>query len=82
MRDGLKTTIKTTMGVRREQQTRFFHLVANSCKTARQILRLRVGEQEYVGTQAIGQAIASHFCAFTKRGKKKLVEMGVGGQEW
>ena len=53
-----------------DANTRFFYLVANGGKGANQILRLEVGEQEYIGTEAIGQVIASHLWAFTKKGKQ------------
>ena len=52
-----------------DANTRFFHLAANSRRRAYQILRLKVGEQGYTGTQAIGRAITSCFWAFTKKGK-------------
>ena len=63
-----------------DANTRFFHLAANGRRRANQILRLKVGDQECIGPQAIGRAIASYFWAFTKRGKQKRWKWRVRGK--
>ena len=48
----------------------FFHMSANGKSLQNQIVKLAVGNQEHVGSEAVGQALAEHFLSFSKKGNR------------
>ena len=53
-----------------DANTKFFHMSAIGRRRQNQITKVTVGDQEHVGSQAVGQALAAHYRSFSKKGKK------------
>ena len=45
-------------------------MLENGNRSQNQIVKFIVGNQEYTGSQAIGQGLVEHFCTFSKKGKR------------
>ena len=46
----------------------FFHWAENGWRCTNRISRLKIGDQEYAGSQAVGGTLVSHFQAYMRRG--------------
>ena len=62
---------------------RFFHILANRRRKSDQIVRLKVENQEYASTEAMGCALADHFFYhFPRKGNKTCGNGVIGGKGW